>query len=95
MMRELQAPNICSSVGAALRELRNWHAAMGRAQHLGMAPPEAFVLFAAATSIYRQVFESSSCSTFLHAKWVSMYNSIDPPNQGSNLTYMDVVNMNE
>ena len=90
---KLRSPNICSDAGAALREVRAWQSATRRAWELGMQLPEAGFLFAAATSIYKNIFESAQCSSFLHAKWVNKWNSIDPA-MGNKVDYDDVISMN-
>ena len=59
-----------------------------------MQIPEAFALYTAVNSMCKSVFASQSCNLFLHNKWVTLVNEIDP-NRGENLTYAHVIRLNE
>ena len=45
VLNKLTSPNICSQPNAALNELRNWQAAIRRADEIGLAYPDPGVLF--------------------------------------------------
>ena len=58
-----------------------------------MRLPDPGLLFAAAISIYRHVFEASSTSVVLNLKWLSKYATLDPRG-GNGTTENDVAEMN-
>ena len=94
VMKKLMEPNVCSQAAAALNELRNWKAAVRRASEVELALPDPGILFRSVVSIYRGVFEASTCNAFLNNKWLTTYNRIDP-HQGNNITIDDIEAIND
>ena len=94
VLKKLTSPNVCSNPATALNELRNWQAAIRRADEIGMAYPDTGALFMAVVSIYKNVFEALSTNLFLMHKWAAIYNEVDPQ-QGNNVTLDDIKKLND